>query len=119
MPQKPKLVSTTNAASYPLQPGRFYSGVVTKVASSGEVEVKIISLKATVGPTMPVGTTATNKLKVNDSVICTFTDEFFRDVVVFGSSRIKEDVFASVTQLNSLQTQLQSLTARVTALENQ
>lgn len=118
MAQRPKIVSTTNAARYPLEPGRFYSGVVTKVTASGVVEVKIPNLKLTVGPTMPIGTTPTNKLSLNDSVICTFTDEHAREVVVFGSARIKDDVFGTKAEITSLQSQITALAARVTALEN-
>ena len=118
MAQRPKLVNTTNAASYPLQPGRFYSGVVTKVTSAGVVEVKIAALGITVGPVLPIGTTPTNRLNLNDSVVCTFTDEFAREVVVFGSARLKDDVFGTKTEIQGLQTQITSLAARITALEN-
>jgi hypothetical protein len=60
-----------------------------------------------------------------DIVVCTFSDEFFTDLIVFGSSKIKADVFASKTvvtsllaTITSLQSQITSLNQRVTALEN-
>jgi hypothetical protein len=60
-----------------------------------------------------------------DVVTCTFSDEFFTELVVFGSSKIKADVFASKTvvenllsTITSLQNQIIVLNQRVTALEN-
>jgi hypothetical protein len=121
----PDIVNRQKASSHPLKPGSFYTGIVTAVDASGRVTVKVQNLGASYGPVMPLGTTTLNKLKVNDTVSCTFSDEFFTDLVVFGSSRAKTDVFAAktvvdtlLTTVTNLQSQITSLAARVTALEN-
>jgi hypothetical protein len=116
----PNIVTTDSAkgSSHPLVAGSFYSGIVTSVDSSGRVEVKIPALGTTYGPVTPVGTTELNKLSVNDVAVCTFTDEFVSDIVVFGSGKIKADVFASKATFDQLVSTVNSLAARVTALEN-
>lgn len=121
----PDIVNREKGSSHPLKPGQFYKGSVEYVDASGQVTVNVKALGATFGPVMPIGTTTLNKLVKNDVVTCTFTDEFFTDVVVFGSSKIKADVFASktlvqslVNTITSLQNQIISLNNRVTALEN-
>jgi hypothetical protein len=57
--------------------------------------------------------------------MCTFTDEFFKELIVIGHTKIKNDVFASKTvvesmlaTITSLQNQIVTLGQRVTALEN-
>lgn len=114
---KPEQVSRSNAASYPLAPGRFYSGIVTSVSANGQVTVKVNSLKNSFGPIIPIGTTPYSKLNVGDSVVCTFTDEFFKEVIVFGTNRVKPDVFALKSVVTELQATVSSLAARVAALE--
>lgn len=115
---RPQQVNRKNAASYPLSPGRFYIGVVTSVASGGKVTVKIPKLNSSFGPVVPVGTTPINKILVGDAVVCTFADESFSDLIIFGSSNVKADVFASKVEFQALQASVTSLAARVTALEN-
>jgi len=121
----PNIVNRDKGSSHPLKPGQFYKGIVEFVDASGQVTVNVKGLGATFGPTMPLGSTTLNKLVKNDVVTCTFTDEFFTDIVVLGSSKIKADVFASKTvvenllsTITSLQNQIISLNQRVTALEN-
>jgi hypothetical protein len=121
----PNIVNREKGSSHPLKPGQFYKGSVEYVDASGRVTVNVKALGATFGPTMPLGSTTLNKLVKNDVVTCTFTDEFFTDIVVLGSSKIKADVFASKTvvenllsTITSLQNQIISLNQRVTALEN-
>lgn len=120
----PDIVNRQKASSHPLKPGSFYTGIVTAVDTSGRVTVKVQNLGASYGPIMPIGTTTLNKLKVNDTVACTFSDEFFTDLLVFGSNKVKTDVFAAktvvdalLTTVNNLQGQVSNLAARVTALE--
>lgn len=113
----PDIVNREKASSHPLKPGSFYTGIVTAVDTSGRVTVKVQNLGASYGPVMPVGTTALNKLAVNDTVACTFTDEFFTDLLVFGSNKVKNDVFAAKTVVDALISTVNSLAARVTALE--
>lgn len=121
----PSIVNRDKGSSHPLKPGKFYNGTVTFVDPSGRVTVNVKPLGATFGPIFPVGVTTLNKMIKGDVVMCTFTDEFFTDLVVFGSSKIKADVFASKTIVESLlatvvslQNQIISLNQRVTALEN-
>jgi hypothetical protein len=121
----PNIVNREKGSSHPLKPGQFYKGSVEYVDASGQVTVNIRALGSTFGPTLPLGSTTLNKLVKNDVVTCTFTDEFFTDVIVLGSSNIKADVFASktvveslVTTITSLQNQIVVLGQRITALEN-
>jgi hypothetical protein len=113
----PNIVNRDKGSSHPLRPGQFYKGSVEYVDESGQVTVNIKSLGATFGPTMPIGSTILNKLVKNDVVTCTFTDEFFTDIVVFGSSKIKDDVHASKAVVDSLLSTIASLEARIEALE--
>jgi hypothetical protein len=113
----PDIVNRSKSSSHPLKPGQFYQGLVTAVDSSGRVTVDVKSLGASYGPVMPIGSTTLNKLVAGDYVSCTFTDEFFTDLVVFGSTRIKEDVFASKALFEQLITRVNSLEARIEALE--
>ena len=126
MTKRPLLVDTKKASKHKLTPGRFYKGRVTFVNAQGQVSVKIPDIQCSYDSVTPVGTTATQRLKVGDVVECTFSDEFFTDIVVFGSSKAKADVFAQKTvvenlllTITSLQNQIISLNQRVTALENQ
>jgi len=121
----PDIINRTKSSSHPLKPGQFFQGVVTSVDSSGRVTVDVKGVGPGFGPVMPIGTTVLNKLVVGDYVSCTFTNEFFTDIVVFGHTKIKADVFASKTvvdslnaTITSLQNQIVALAARVTALEN-
>jgi hypothetical protein len=121
----PDIVNREKGSSHPLKPGQFYKGIVEYVDASGQVTVNVKGLGSTFGPVMPVGVTTLNKFVKNDVVTCTFTDEFFTELVVLGSSKIKADVFASktvveslVTTITSLQNQIVVLNQRVTALEN-
>jgi hypothetical protein len=122
---QPNLVNREKASSHPLKPGQFYTGSVTFVDSSGRVDVTIGNLGTSFSRVLPVGSTTLNKLSVNDSVVCTFTDEFFTELIVLGHTKIKNDVFASktvvdslVSTITSLQNQIVVLNQRVTALEN-
>jgi hypothetical protein len=122
---QPNIVNREKASSHPLQPGRFYTGFITFVDSSGRVDVRVNDLNTSFSKVLPVGATSLNKLSVNDSVVCTFTNEFFNELIVLGHTKIKNDVFASKTvvesllsTITSLQNQIVSLGQRVTALEN-
>lgn len=117
MRDRPQQINRKNAASYPLAPGRFYNGVVTSVSTNGQVTVRVASLNSSFGPAIPVGATPYSRMSVGDSVVCTFTDEFFKNIVVFGSSKVKADVFAKKTLFEQLQTKVDSLEARIEALE--
>jgi hypothetical protein len=121
----PNIVNREKSSSHPLKPGKFYTGVVTFVDASGRVTVKVGAIGSTYGPVTPIGATTLNKLVKGDNVTCTFTDEFFTDLIVLGPSKIKNDIFASktivenlISTINSLQNQIITLNQRVNALEN-
>jgi hypothetical protein len=125
MAKRPDIVNSQKASTHRLAPGRFYKASVTSVDSSGKVFVKVNELGTSYGPITPIGTTTLNKLSAGDSVQCTFTDEFFTELMVIGSAKNKQDVYASktlvqtlVTTITSLQNQIIALNQRVTALEN-
>jgi hypothetical protein len=108
--KKPNIINTKKASSHPLRPGRFYKAQVTAVDANGRVNILINSLGSSFEKVVPVGTTPLNKMSVGDTVACTFTDEFLNEIVVFGASRIKDDIFPSKLLF-------EQLVARVTALE--
>lgn len=114
---KPKIINSQNASSHPLTPGRFYRASVTSVDSVGRVNVYIPELGVPYTSVVPMGTTPLTRLTEGDTVSCTFTDEYFNDVIVFGSAGIKDDVFASKILFEELLTNFGVLLARVTALE--
>lgn len=121
----PDIVNREKGSSHPLKSGKFYNGTVTFVDASGRVTVNVKALGATFGPVVPIGVTTLNKMVKGDIVTCTFSDEFFKELIVFGSSKIKADVYASKTvvenllaTVTSLQNQITALSLRVTALEN-
>jgi len=117
MINRPSIIDRDKAASYPLKPGAFYKCQVTFVDSSGRVKVTVPNLGTTFGPITPVGTTALNKMAPGDTAICTFTDEFFKELIVFGHATISEDVFADRKKVAELEQTINDLLSRVTALE--
>ena len=125
MAKRPDIVNSQKASTHRLAPGRFYQASVTSVDSAGRVFIKVGELGTSYGPVTPLGTTTLNRLSTGDSVQCTFTDEFFTEVMVFGSSKNKADVFAYktlvqtlVNTITSLQNQIVVLGQRITVLEN-
>ena len=117
MTKKPNIINSQKASSHPLSPGRFYRASVTSVDAAGRVNVQIPALGVTYTDAIPLGTTQLNQLAVGDTVSCTFTDEYFNDLIVFGSAGIKNDIFASKVLFEQLLTDFGVLLARVTALE--
>lgn len=123
--KRPDIINPQKASKHQLKPGRFYQGEVTSVDSSGRVMVHVKDM-GNYGPITPIGTTKLNRLKNKDTVQFTFTDEFFTDGICFGSTRMKDDVFADktvvttlVSTVSSLQSQINALSVRIAALENQ
>lgn len=106
--KRPDIISSNKASSHPLQPGRFYSCTIKSVDSFGKVIIFINDLNVSFGPVLPIGTTTRNKLSVGDLAMCTFTDEFFNNVIVFGTEKLKKDMFAGKDKFNLLVDQLQS-----------
>lgn len=125
MDKRPNIINSEKASRHALRPGRFYKANVTAVDAQGQVSVTVPDIGSSFGPITPLGTTTLNKLSVGDLVQCTFSDEYFTDVIVFGNGQIKPDIYASkilvdsmVTQIASLVSLIAALDVRVTALEN-
>jgi len=95
MTRRPDIINKAKASSHPLKAGRFYTGTVTSVLSTGKINVKIPELGTSYGPLVPLNTTSATHYAVGDNVKCAFADEFFNELLVFGSTRIKDDVFAT------------------------
>ncbi len=95
MNNRPDIVNRGKSSSHPLKPGRFYTGTVTDLLPNGKINIKISELGSRYYSIMPLNTTSNSRYVVGDSVKCGFSDEFFNELIVFGSTRVKEDVFAS------------------------
>ena len=87
---RPDIVNREKASSHPLRPGRFYMGIVKSVDSRGAVTVHVSELGSSYDKVIPLNTTNLNHLVVGDVVKCTFSDEFFTELIVLGVSNIKE-----------------------------
>lgn len=114
---RPDIINRNNSSSHPLKPGRFYSGIVKSVSSRGAVNIHIAELGCTYENVIPLNTTSTSHMSVGDVAKCTFTDEFFNDLVVFGSAQIKDSNYPTISQYNSLLAIVNNLVDRVEALE--
>lgn len=119
MTRRPDIIDTQKASSHKLQPGRIFTANVTAVNSSGQISVSIPAISSTFGPITPLGTTTLNKYVVGDVVKCSFTDEFFNEIIVYGSAKVKLDVYASKVLFEQLQATVASLQTQVTNLQNQ
>jgi hypothetical protein len=113
---KPEIVNREKASSHPAKPGQLHYGVVESVDKSGRVNVNVRSMNATFGPISALWTTPLNRMKRGDVVICGFTDDHFNELVVFGPSKIKEDVFAEKKVVDDLILRVQALEAIVSSL---
>jgi hypothetical protein len=96
--REPRLVRRDKAVSNKRAPGRLYKGVVTRVRGDGRVYVKLPELGNVYGPIIPLNTYVENKLDVGDSVMCTFTDEYFTNIVILGTTKVKNIDFGLDTQ---------------------
>ena len=50
---------------------------------------------------------------------CSFTDEFFNEIIVYGSAKVKLDVYASKVLFEQLQATVTALQAQVASLQSQ
>jgi hypothetical protein len=116
---KPELVNREKASSHPARPGQLHYGVVESVDKSGRINVNVRSMNATFGPVSALWTTPVNKMKRGDVVICGFTDEFFNEIVVFGPSKIKPDVFAEKKVVDDLLVRVAALEAQIASVGSQ
>ena len=87
---RPDIVNREKASSHPLKSGRFYMGVVKSVDSRGAATVYVSELGSSYDKVVPLNTTNLNRVAVGDVVKCTFSDEFFTELIVLGVSNIKE-----------------------------
>ena len=109
---RPDIIATEKASKHPLKSGRFYTGKVSHVSETGLVTVYINELQSSFGPIVPLNLTDSSKPSIGDYVKCAFSDEFFRELIIFGFAQKKEDI------LGSVQSSVNSLTSRVSDLEN-
>ena len=98
--REPRYVRRDKAVANKRVPGRLYKGVVSRVKGDGRVYVNLPELGNVYGPIVPLNTYVDNKLEVNDPVMCTFTDEYFTNLVILGSTQIREITFGTDTQSN-------------------
>ena len=87
---RPDIVNREKASSHPLKSGRFYMGIVKSVDSRGAATVHVSELGSSYDKVVPLNTTNLNRVAVGDVVKCTFSDEFFTELIVLGVSNIKE-----------------------------
>lgn len=99
---RPDIIATDKASKHPLKHGRFYTARVKQVSDVGLITIYIDELQSQFGPLVQLNLTNSNVASVGDYVKCAFSDEFFREVIVFGFSQKKSDVFASIASLESL-----------------
>jgi hypothetical protein len=116
---RPDIVDNQKASSHPLKAGRIFTANVTAVNGSGQISVSIPAIGSTYGPITPIGTTTLNKYSVGDVVKCSFTDEFFNEIMVYGSAKIKADVYASKVLFEQLQATVSALQTQVANLQSQ
>jgi hypothetical protein len=98
MPRRPDIISRTKASSHPLAPGRFYDAQIKRIESDGKVVISIQELGISFGPVMPLNTTDIQFYTVGDFVKCTFKDEFFREIIIFGSILKKQSIYIAKTE---------------------
>lgn len=101
---RPDIIDKNKASSHPLRPGRFYTARIKKVNTDGKVTVFIQELGLSIGPVAPLNLVDNNPYSVDDYVKCTFADEFFNELIVFGSVIKKESVYALKTEAGSVWT---------------
>jgi Protein of unknown function (DUF1566) len=87
---RPDIVNREKSSSHPLKSGRFYMGIVKSVDSRGAATVYVSELGSSYDKVVPLNTTNLNRVAVGDVVKCTFSDEFFTELIVLGVSNIKE-----------------------------
>ena len=90
-----EIIDRIKSSSHPLAPGRIYSGLIKSVDSRGAVTVYIQELASSFDKVVPLNTNDNSVMAIGDVVKCTFTNEFFTELVVLGLSNIKEVAAAS------------------------
>ena len=85
-----EIIDRVKSSAHPLAPGRIYSGLIKMVDSRGAVTVYIQELASSYDKVVPLNTNDNSIMAVGDVVKCTFTNEFFTELVVLGLANIKE-----------------------------
>ena len=85
-----EIIDRIKSSSHPLAPGRIYSGLIKSVDSRGAVTVYIQELASSFDKVVPLNTNDNSFMAIGDVVKCTFTNEFFTELVVLGLANIKE-----------------------------
>lgn len=117
MIMRPDIISQDKPSSHPLKPGRFYTGTIKSVDARGAVSIYILELGSTYDKVIPLNTTPNSHLTAGDTVKCAFTDEFFTELIIFGSTKLRSDMYPTLAQYNSLLAIVNDLIDRVEALE--
>jgi hypothetical protein len=88
------LTRRDKSSSHVREPGRIYQAVVTAVRDDGRVSIKIPMLGLDAGPIMPLDTTPSKRLSINDAVSCMFSDMYNSSLIIIGTSTQKADQYA-------------------------
>jgi hypothetical protein len=91
-----EIIDRVKSSSHPLAPGRIYSGIIKAVDSRGAVTVYVQELASSYERVVPLNTNSNSILTIGDVVKCTFSNEFFTELVVLGLATIKEAPQAGV-----------------------
>ncbi len=114
---RPDIVDGSKSSAHPLAPGRFYTGVIRAVDANGLVSVYVLELGSTYNRITPLNTTPNSHFSVGDAVKCTFSDEFFTELIVVGSSKIRDNMYPTMAQYTALLAIVNDLVDRVETLE--
>ena len=99
---RPDIISKNKSSSHPLASGRVYTGIVKSVDAKGFISVKVMELGSTFEKVMPLNTTPNSHFSVGDSVKCGFSDEFFTELIIYGSAGVRSDMHPTITQYDTL-----------------
>lgn len=112
-------INYNNGSQHPFRGGGLYLGRIVAVDSAKRGTVKIPSLGLTIQACPTMDSTSTKFLNVGDSVICAFLENDNQEVVIIGRINLSLDVYATKTEFAALANTVQSLEARISALESQ
>ncbi len=92
-----EIIDRVKSSAHPLAPGRIYSGIIKAVDSRGAVTVYVQELASSYERVVPLNTNSNSTMAIGDVVKCTFSNEFFTELVVLGLANIKEAPKGGVT----------------------
>ncbi len=114
MKRRPSIINTTKPSSHPLTPGRFYTGKIISVLPNGKVSVSIPEIGGKFGPMVPLNLSQNSRYTVGDKIKCTFNNEFFDELIIFGLASVKTNV--TNPEIDDLRQEVESLTNTVESL---